>query len=256
MSFEVGKRPWAGTTHRVKIFTVYLRLYGECLISAFTGILKNAWTLILPVALVTLWILFSGVVTGLLGRGSGIVLGFAMSAVFSAYFYFVAAVVAKVRTGVSDWKASLGTYFWSWVGLNFVLYILHLCVDLVMAGRQPMQRDQAHTIVTLMSLVVLNAAPETIYLKGTRGGLDTVITSFRFLEESWIEWFIPNLALLGLAYLFVTQVAVLLGPVGLMSLGVVGAALLHVAMVFRGHLYEALNSSTHRQRMHRFGQAR
>ncbi len=179
-----------------------------------------------------------------------------MSAVFSAYFYFVAAVVAKVRTGVSDWKASLGTYFWSWVGLNFVLYILHLCVDLAMAGRQPVQQGQAHLIVTLMSLVVLNAAPETIYLKGTRGGLDTVTTSFRFLEESWIEWFIPNLVLLGLAWLFVEKVLFALGPALALPLSVVGAALLHVAMVFRGHLYEALNRSTHRQRMHRFGQAR
>ena len=46
-------------------------------------------------------------------------------------------------------------------------------------------------------VILLNAAPEVIYQRGSRGGLETVQRSVRFLQANWIEWGIPNLLILA-----------------------------------------------------------
>jgi hypothetical protein len=100
-----------------------------------------------------------------------------------------------------------------------------------------------------MELIVLYAAPETIYLKNTSGGIETIQRSFSFLQDCWIEWFIPNGLIVGALWLAaptVMQLPLYLWPV------LVGATV-HVVMVFRGFLFGVLDSSTHRQRMFRFG---
>ena len=159
-------------------------------------------------------------------------------------------LAAAVRRAKVEGRDAIRSYFWSWVSLSFVLYILNLLVSTALANNP--NRDGALTALNLITLVALNAAPEVITQKGTRTGLDTIQRSFAFLQETWIEWFIPNLLILGGAYLFVTRVMPgLSGPAVLLS--ILGAcAVAHVVAVFRGHLFRELDGSTHRQRMYRF----
>jgi len=239
----------------MNVVLVYLRLYGTCAASALAALAKNVWTLLLPMGL-AVGFFFLGGVLGALGGGwaAGIALGLARSAGFSIYTFFLAGVVAKDRVNLRDLKTSLGAYFWTWINLFFVLWIVDLLVGLALAAHP--QRAALLTVISFMELVVLNATPEVIYLKRTWGGLETIQRSFQFLQENWIEWFVPNGLILAGLYLFVSKGGLsLLGPLGALAAVVGAGALFHVVMVFRGFLFEALDGSTHRQRMFRYKNA-
>ena len=228
---------------------VYLRLYGSCVKLALQGIAKNLWTLALPVALFIAYNFLGGTI-GSLGLVGGFIFGLLDDAIFSCYLYFTGGTVALQKMTLSELKKSFGVYFWSVIGLFFVLWISRLVLGSVLA-RNP----QGATIMTALNwllLIALNAAPEVIYSKGTRGGMDTIMTSFRFLQENWIEWFLPNLLILGGVYLFVTRAMPRLPEVADLPIALAGGMLFHVVMVFRGHLFQELDGSTHRQRMFRY----
>lgn len=233
----------------MNVVLVYLRLYGSCLANAFAALAKNVWTLALPMGLAVAWFFLSALFGGARFVG-GILLSLAFSAACSIYTFFVAGVVARDRMNVRDLKQSLGAYFWTWINLFFVLWIVDLLLGATLAMNP--QKGAILSVVFLMKLLVLNATPETIYLKRTWGGLDTITRSFRFLQENWIEWFIPNGLIVAGLYFFATKGLALLGGVGVVVALLGAGALFHVVMVFRGFLYEALDGSTHRQRMFRY----
>ncbi|MBK7863737.1 MAG: hypothetical protein IPJ65_35055 [Archangiaceae bacterium] len=231
---------------------VYLRMYGHCVAQAFKGLAKNWWTLLLPVVLFVGFQLLAGV----LARGGfmgGFIAGLVLDAVLSCYLYFVAGTVALQKMTLSELKKSFLVYFWSVIGLFFVIWVANLALGFVMAAN-----PRGRTIITalnLLALVVLNPAPEVIYTKGTRGGMDTIGTCLKFLQESWIEWFLPNLAI-GAGLWFLYSEVMWRLPGGLQLLLALGAgSLFHIVMLFRGHLFQALDGSTHRQRMFRYRNA-
>lgn len=231
---------------------VYLRIYGKSLVDALAAIGKSPWTLLLPMGLMVAFY-FLAMLVSPLGLVGGFLLALARTAGFSIYTYFLAAVVSRQKSSVSELKTAMGAYFWSWMNVFFVLWI----VDLVLgAGLAANPRGPTITLaLTFMELIVLNAAPEVIYQRRVMGGLETITRSFQFLQENWIEWFVPNGLLLAGLWAFFTG-----GGLGLLAgvpFGVVGVLLLagvlfHVVMVARGFLFETLDGSTHRQRMFRF----
>jgi hypothetical protein len=229
---------------------VYARIYGSAMLDALASIAKSAWTLILPIALVFAFIALAGVLNPL-GMVGGILLSLARTAGCSVYSYFLAQLVAKNTASVKDLKTSLGAYFWTWMNLFFVLWVIGFLVNTV-AMNNP-QGATLLTVISLMELIVLNAAPEIIYLKGSYGGLETIQRSFGFLQENWIEWFLPNALILGGWWFFTTGVISFgMLPFAAVTAPILIGALLHVLMVFRGFLFEILDGSTHRQRMFRF----
>ncbi len=92
--------------------------------------------------------------------------------------------------------------------------------------------------------VLLSAAPEAIYQRGTYGGLATVQKSISFLQQHWIEWLLPSAAFVLLLWELPTLPRF---PDALLK-----GAIFHVGMLFRGHLFAALDGSTHRQRMFKY----
>lgn len=232
------------------VLGVYARIYGRAFTDALAAIGKNPWTLLLPMGLAVVWTVLGYAVGSTLDPFSGgLIIGLARSAALSIYCYFLGGLVAKQRVGLDQLRASLGAYFWSWISIFFVLWI----ADLVLTPLFKANPNLA-TPYNLVLLIALNTVPETIYQRGTRGGIETIQRSFAFMAENWIEWFVPNGLVLGLvlaASIFGGLLAVF-GLAGAVISGLVAGALLHVYMVFRGFLYEALDGSTHRQRMFRF----
>jgi hypothetical protein len=235
----------------MNVVVVYLRLYAQCVGNALGAIARNGWTLLLPMGLVVAF-MFLATLLAPLGLVGGFLLAFARTAGASAYCYFLAMLVGKQRTGLFDLKKSLGAYFWSWMNLFFVLWIVDLALGAALATNP--QRGAMLSVVSVMELFALNAAPETIYLKGSSGGLETVQRSFAFLQDSWVEWLAPNALFLAGAWWLVQRGAAVLFfvPFGSVGIALLGGALLHGVMVFRGFLFEALDGSTHRQRMFRY----
>lgn len=232
----------------MKVVLAYLRLYGDCMAKAFEGLKRNAWTLLLPMALWPALKLAGGLLAPL-GFAAGIAYVLVQAAAISCYLYFVGEVVEHSRVSIREFRTSIGAYFWSVLNLGFVLWIVELVLGMAV-GQHP-RAEMISFAVTLLELVLLNPAPEVIYVRGTRNGLETIQRSIRFIQDNWIEWFIPNLLLIGAGWWFLQNVVSRLGPLALVGLVGLGA-LLHVLMVFRGHLFRVLDGSTHRQRMFRY----
>jgi hypothetical protein len=237
----------------MNILVVYARLYWECLRKAILGIRKSPWTLLLPVALLIAYVLAQNLLGSLrLGGGFGFVAGilmvFVQAALISCYLYFVGEVVSQSRVRVSEFGRSIGTYLWSVVNLGFVLWVASFLIGMLFRTNA----GAAYLLLVLASLILLNPAPEIIYLRGTYGGLATVQRSIAFVQQNWIEWFIPNLPLVALGYLISPWLFAQPDLLSFFALAIAVGALFHVAVVFRGHLFQALDGSTHRQRMFRY----
>jgi hypothetical protein len=159
-------------------------------------------------------------------------------------------VVANARVSVQELGAALRTYFWSVMNVMFVFWIASLISGLLLQGSS--QGGLLELLLWLLVIVLCNAAPEVIYIRGAVGGLAILQRSIQFLQENWIEWAIPNALLLLVLYLLQTQASYLTLSFGLVARGLVFGALLHVGMVFRGHLFQVLDGSSHRQRMFRY----
>jgi hypothetical protein len=232
----------------MKVLTVYFRIYADAFRQALTGIGKNAWTLLLPIGLFFASNLASGVVLAIpyLGQFLVWIVG---AAALSCYLYFVGEVVAKSRVKLDEFGRSIGAYFWSIANLFFVLWVATLVIRLLVP---PAQQGVFGQLLFLAAVILLNAAPEVIYQRGSYGGLDTAQRCIRFLQENWIEWGIPNLLLLAIGYLLLSYPLAAFIPFGSIIQPVVYGALLHLVMVFRGHLFAALDGTSHRQRMYKY----
>ncbi len=219
---------------------VYLHLYAECIRKAFAAIAKNPWTLLLPglVLFARDWAARLAYSLGMLG---GIVVTLVTAALFSSYLYFVSELVQGGRISGRDLQRSFGAYLWPVVNVFFVVWLASLAFGLFLGGNP----DSAALLYALwiVALVALNAVPEVIYLRGSHGGMQTIAANWEFLKAQWIPWFAANVPLLGVVTLIAAYVQMPI--VGTMVLG----AAVHVAMVFRGHLFGALDRTSHRQRM-------
>jgi hypothetical protein len=177
-----------------------------------------------------------------------------LSGLLSCYLYFLGEVVGGSRVSLRELGPSVGKYLWSVLAVLFVLWVAQFLLSMALP-RTP-NAALAFRFLSLVAFVLLNAVPEVLYLRGIYGGLATFERSFRFIQQNWLEWFIPNLPLLALAWFGVDLVGLLfafqpsLDPISLM-MAVAFGALFHTFMVFRGHLFEALDGSSHRQRMYR-----
>lgn len=231
----------------MSVVTVYSRLYAKAFQQALVAIRKNLWTLLLPV-LVIIAYRFLVSIAYEVGFAGGILLALGRAAIFSAYLFFLAEIVARSRVSLADLKRSLGAYFWSLVNLSFILWIANLLLSMVVQGRQG---GLLLLVFNLVAVVALNAAPEVIYQRGTYGGLQTIQTAVQFLQDNWLEWIVPNIPLFLVGYLFFRLGRGNTLPVDL-GLLVVAGALAHVAMVFRGYVFAELAGSSHRQRMFAF----
>jgi hypothetical protein len=231
----------------MRALRVYLRLYADCLAKALGNIQKNAWTLLLPAAVALAEVLVMGLVaqTGIL---AGVLGAAALSALFSSYLFFVGDLVESGRVSLRNLQRSVGAYFWSLMNLLFVLWLASLVLGLVASGSA--QASAVAQGLWLVAAIALNATPEVIYVRGTYGGVQTLRESWEFLKAEWLPWFAANVPLLLLGYGVWQGLGLALGFIPAI---LVGGALVHVIMVFRGHLFRALAGSSHRQRMFRHG---
>ncbi len=233
----------------MNVLTVYLRIYAGAFRQALAGIGKNAWTLLLPIGLLEANALATGLVLGGLGRLGQFVVWVIWAAAASCYLYFLGEVVARSRVKLDEFGRSIRAYFWSVANVFFVFWVATLVIELMVPGPQRFVFAQ---LLFLAAVILLNAAPEVIYQRGSYGGLETAQRSIRFLQANWIEWGIPNLLLLAAWYFTPRYPLAMLGTAGTVLTALVEGALLHLIMVFRGHLFAALDGTGHRQRMYKW----
>lgn len=104
---------------------------------------------------------------------------------------------------VQDVFESMGQYFWDVIGVGFVLWIPTMLLDTSLRANPDSQFLVAACL--LLVFILLNPAPEVIYLTRHDSALDVIRRSYDFVIENWIEWFLPMaliLAPLGLSLFF------------------------------------------------------
>lgn len=236
-------------------FKKTFRLFQKNWIIIFTGFIYS----VLNIAILIVIGLLSRI--PLLGFFSGIISFIATSAMISNYFYLLNQIIKKGKITVQDFKDGFTVYLWKIYGILFIgwaaSFLFSTIVEPVIYSMNLSLAVSINFIISLLVLILMNALPESIYQK-FYSSWETIIYAFNFIRENWIEWFTPNVVLIGLFYLVTGDVirnvlAISTGFIYNFSirsivLYVLGQVLFSFIMIYRGILFDVLSTSTRRKR--------
>ncbi|HEX5646476.1 MAG TPA: hypothetical protein VFX56_05860 [Nitrospira sp.] len=265
-----------------ELLSATFQLYRQALQATWRS-LARGWLTIL--ALVGFGVLFLGAarIAGPLGMVGGLVLGIVNALLVGATLRLIEQALSATRTiQPSDVMQSFGHYFWDVISVGFVLWLPMMALDMGVHANPYGQFLSSAALLLLF--VLLNPAPEVIYQARHDSPLDVIKTSYEFVLEHWIEWFLPFVLLLlpvvlsptGLREFFEIASGVGRGAglgliqILLLPFAVVGSWLAYVGLdpdaqellllvltppaatailLFRGHLFALLRGASRRQRL-------
>lgn len=217
----------------------------------FTGIV---YTILTTVIFTTIFTLF----TGVLSLIAGIIAAVVSAALISNYLYLLYKVINYGKIKLQDFKDGFayflrkvyGVFFFAWIGsylLSMVGRILGSSIFVL------------NSIISISIFVLLNALPETMYLKSL-DPMSSIMYSLDFMKENWLNWLIPNALLYLSIYivtgnlitnLFATSISggIFFGGTNIIVY-LIGQLLFSFTMIYRGHLFKLLSTSTRRKRMY------
>ena len=224
-----------------------------------TKSLKKSWPIIF-IGLVygAISIIVSGVLNlllmGPLGILSGIISILITSSLFSNYLYLLTNVIKYGKVDFDDFKNGFTVYLRKIYSVIFIIYLAQLLLSLT-TSMLGLLGATLTTLVTFGAFILLNALPETIYQK-YYGPVDTISYAFSFLTENVINWVLPNLIYFAILYILLPNILnltlilsyrILPGITEILAF-LIGQLVFNFGMVYRGHLFELLSTSTKRKR--------
>jgi hypothetical protein len=266
----------------VELLSATLHLYRQALQATWRSLMRS-WVMV--AALIGFALLFVGAarIVGSLGMIGGVLLGLVNALLVGATLRLIEQSLSAARTiQLTDVTESFGHYFWDVIGVGFVLWLPMMALD--MGSQANPYGGFLSAAVTLLLFLLLNAAPEVIYQIRHDSPLDVFKASYEFVLEHWIEWFLPfailalpivvspsgiqeffnlstgigrgaGLNFFQLLLLPFTLIGGWMSYVGLdpdaqwIFLLLLTPLVATTALLFRGHLFALLRSSTRRQRM-------
>jgi len=172
-----------------QLLSATIQLYRQAL-RATGRSLARSWITVL--ALIAFAFLFVGAtkIAAPLGTAGELLLGAVNALLVGATLRLIEQSLSAARTiQVSDIPGSFGHYFWDVIGVGFVLWVPMMALDM---GLQANPYGQfLSSSFLLLSFILLNPAPEVIYQVRHESPLDVFKTSYEFVLEHWIEWFLP-----------------------------------------------------------------
>lgn len=223
---------------------------------------KN-WVIIFTSIVYVLINLVAALLVGNLLRGplsilSGIITAIITSSLTSNYLYLLFNVINYNKITYNNFKDGFTQYLWKVYGIFFIAWI----VTYVLSAISRLFGNNLGILITLFSLaavILLNALPETLYQKYYSSS-ESIQYAFEFIKENWLNWFIPNVILLLILYLitgrlilnmFTTHLSFNMNfTIGSMIRYLIGQSLFSFVMIYRGHLFKLLSTSTRRKRMY------
>lgn len=216
----------------------------------FTGIV---YMLINYAVLYIIALLFTGILSIVASLVSAII----SSSLISNYLYLLYNAINYSRITFNTFKEGFTQYLWKVYGIFFIGWVASYALSIVtdMAGASGVL---IYSIFSLLVLILLNPLPETVYQK-YYSSAESIKYSFDFIKENWLNWFIPNIILFAIIYIvtgrlilnmFTTYLAMGF-DLDIMSIlrYIIGQSLFTFTMIYRGHLFDLLSTSTRRKRM-------
>ncbi len=196
----------------------------------------------------------------------GFLQGFVHAAVVGWYLGLVEiSVVGRKPVRLNDLTDRVGAWVWEVISVLFIFWIGSEVLATLGGGLL--------VIAALIATVAFNPAPEQVYQDRT-SSLDLLGEGARFMQRAWPEWLgahvlillalillsliapggLPALGLItlfGPLFAFIDAPAALLGSTytpATVAAGLVILVVVHTTMLFRGHLYKRLRTSSRRAR--------
>lgn len=217
----------------------------------FTGLIYTILNLII-------YQLISNIFRGPLYILSGIITVIISSSFISNYLYLLFNIINYDRIRVQDFKDGFTIFIRKIYGVLFISYIANLLLSLLV-GSSGRGLGNIDSLIFLLVFIIFNALPETIYLKHYNPW-DSIVYSFDFMKENWFNWILVNGIFLALLYLitgnilinvFNTHISVNIFSLFSLREGVgylIGQSIFSIMMIYRGHMYKILSTSTRRKR--------
>ncbi len=213
-----------------------------------------AYILLSTIVSLIVFTLFRGVL-GLIG---GMIIAIFSASLISNYLYLLYNVINYNRLHLQDFKDGF-TYFLRKV---YVVFFYGWIGSMVLSLFYRILGTNAYIlslIINISLLILLNPLPESLYLK-VRDPMESIMYSVDFMKENWINWLIPNLLFHGVLFyltgniitnLFATHVNIGFGMNATsMFKYLLAQILFSFIMIYRGHLFKLLSTSTRRKRMY------
>lgn len=210
----------------------------------------KACPLLFPITAAVLMINVVIIMTaGLFSFLAGLFILIADGALLGAYLYTLEQVIRYRKLKLKDLQDGVQVYFRRTVIMimivNLGFYALSILGGilgglgtlLVLAG-------------SIGAFVFLNPLPELLYLRHYSEG-ESLSRAFEFIKENWLDWFLPLLPMLLLAFGGGFFGALLLPGFGTYSGILLQAIVLPFVMVYRGFLFDLLSKSSRRKRQFR-----
>jgi hypothetical protein len=169
--------------------------------------LVRGWLTILAVVGFGFLLLFATQIASPFGMIGGFLLGAVNALLVGATLSLIEQSISHARAlTFHDIVGSMGHYFWDVISIGFILWLPLMALDL---STQMNPYGQLLSYGTLLLIfLLLNPTPEIIYQVRHDSPLEALKTSYEFILENWIEWFLP-FALVLLPFV--------LSPMGLQS---------------------------------------
>lgn len=224
--------------------------------------LKDNWAIIFTgiVYIVLNTLIFTVVLklfTGILSIFAGIILAIVSASLISNYLYLLYNIINYNRMTFQDFKDGFKyflrkvytIFFFAWIG-GYLLSAIR--------GMLGLDAYLLNMIITVSVFFILNALPETLYLKVLEP-MDSIMYSIDFIKENWLNWLLPNIIFYGVIYyltgsivtnLFATHISLSFGlDISSIIKYLLGQGLFSFIMIYRGYLFKLLSTSTRRKRM-------
>ncbi|HMU55116.1 MAG TPA: hypothetical protein PKA61_08915 [Nitrospira sp.] len=177
-----------------EIVTATVDLYRQALRKTWQSLVRG-WIIMVALIGFMLILAVTTQLAGPLGIAGGFLLGAVNALLVGAVLSLVEQSISYGRTlTLQDVFDSFGRYFWDVIGVGFVLWLPLLALEM---GTQtnPYGPFLSYAVLLLLFLL-LNPAPEVIYQVRHDSPLDVMKTSYEFVLENWMEWFLPIAVLL------------------------------------------------------------
>lgn len=231
----------------------FILINKQTLKKSFSSI-KNNWIIIFAGMFYIIFNTFMILLVSTLFIGPLRILGGLAVAVISAslishYLYLLYNVINYNKLNIEDFKDGFTFFLRKVYTIFFYSWIFNLLISLIL-GAFSGYRYALTLAINITLFILLNALPETLYLK-VYNPMESIKYSVEFMKENWVNWFIPNVIMFVLFTLIIRNITFSLNMqlFGLL-LYVIASGLVSFGMIYRGHLYKLLSTSTRRKRMY------